>query len=61
MEDGFTRANTSLDAIFLAPKMPRIGHTPKGAYSTKGRSRHLLETPFSEPLLRTPSQNPFLL
>ena len=51
---------------------PRIGRTPKGAYSTRGRSRHLLETPFSEPLLRTllrtlfyckthsrpPSQNP---
>ena len=49
-----------------------IGRTPKGAYSTRGRSRHLLETPFSEPLLRTllrtlfyckthrrpPSQNP---
>ena len=49
-----------------------IGCTPKGAYSTRGRSRHLLETPFSEPLLRTllttlfyrkthsrpPSQNP---
>ena len=46
--------------------------TPKGAHSTKGRSRHFLETPFSEPLLRTllrtlfyckthrrpPSQNP---
>ena len=27
-----------------------IGRTPKGAYSTRGRSRHLLETP---------SQNPF--
>ena len=49
-----------------------IGRTPKGAYSTRGRSRHLLETAFSEPLLRTllrtlfyckthrrpPSQNP---
>ena len=49
-----------------------LGRTPKGAYSTRGRSRHLLETPFSEPLLRTllralsyckshsrpPSQNP---
>ena len=49
-----------------------LGRTPKGAYSPKGRSRHLLETPFSEPLLRTlirtlfyckthsgpPSQNP---
>ena len=32
---------------------PSIGRTPKGAYSTRGRSRHLLETPFSEPLLRT--------
>ena len=51
---------------------PSIGRTPKGAYSTRGRSRHLLETAFSEPLLRTllrtlfpckthsrpPSQNP---
>ena len=36
-----------------------IGRTPKGAYSTRGRSRHLLETPFWEPLLRNPSQNPF--
>ena len=49
-----------------------IGRTPKGAYSTRGRARHLLETHFSEPLLRTllrtlfyckthrrpPSQNP---
>ena len=49
-----------------------IGRTPKGAYSPTGRSRYLLETPFSEPLLRTllrtlfyckthsrpPSQNP---
>ena len=49
-----------------------MGRTPKGAYSTRGRSRHLLETAFSEPLLRTllrtlfyckthsrpPSQNP---
>ena len=30
-----------------------LGRTPKGAYSTRGRSGHLLETPFSEPLLRT--------
>ena len=51
-----------------------IGRTPKGAYSSRGRSRHLLETAFSEPLLRAllrtlfsvkpiekgpPSQNPF--
>ena len=49
-----------------------VGHTPKGAYSSRVRSRHLLETAFSEPLLRTllrtlfccknhsrpPSQNP---
>ena len=49
-----------------------LGRTPKGAYSSRGRSRHLLETAFSEPLLRTllrtlfyckthsrpPSQNP---
>ena len=30
-----------------------LGRTPKGAYSPRGRTRHLLETPFSEPLLRT--------
>ena len=30
-----------------------VGRTPKGAYSSRGRSRHLLETPFSAPLLRT--------
>ena len=49
-----------------------IGRPPKGAYSSRGRSRHLLEIAFSEPLLRTllrtlfyyktqsrpPSQNP---
>ena len=53
-------------------KNPQLGRTPKGSYSPRGRSRHLLETPFSEPLLRTllrtlfycknhirhPSQNP---
>ena len=31
----------------------RVGRTPKGAYSSRGRSRHLLETTFSEPLVRT--------
>ena len=30
-----------------------IGRTPKGSYAQRGRARHLLETPFSEPLLRT--------
>ena len=30
-----------------------LGRTPKGAYSTRGRSRHVLETPFWETLLRT--------
>ena len=29
------------------------GRTPKGSFSPRGRTRHLLETPFSEPLLRT--------
>ena len=55
-----------------SPLTTLVGCTPKGAYPTRGRSRHLLETPFSEPLLRTllrtlfyckthrrpPSQNP---
>ena len=31
----------------------KIGRTPKGAYSPRGRSRHLLES-----LLRTPSEEP---
>ena len=30
-----------------------IGRAPKGSYPPRGRSGHLLETPFSEPLLRT--------
>ena len=30
-----------------------MGRTPKRAYSPSRRSRHLLETPFSEPLLGT--------
>ena len=33
---------------------PFLGCTPKGAYSPRRRSRHLLRTP----LLRTPSENP---
>ena len=56
------------------PAEPQVGRTPKGGYSPRVRYRHLLavETPFSEPLLRTllrtlfsckthsrrPSQNP---
>ena len=58
--------------MFAWGQFPLLGCTPKGAYSTRGRSRHLLETAFSEPLLRTllrtlfyckthsrpPSQNP---
>ena len=36
-----------------------IGHTPKGACSSRGRSRRLLETAFSEPLLRTLLRNLF--
>ena len=45
-------------------KMGLIGRTPKppkGAYCTRGRSRQLLETPFSEPLLRTLLRTLFLL
>ena len=38
-----------------------IGCTPKGAYSTRGRSRHLLETPLLRTPSENPSQNPFLL
>ena len=34
---------------------------PDGAYSTRGRSRHLLETPLLRTPSENPSQNPFLL
>ena len=61
--------------VFLAfsrKRTRKVGRTPQGTYSSRGRSRHLLETAFSEPLLRTllrtlfyckthsrpPSQNP---
>ena len=61
------------DVCSKACSFALLGCTPKGAYSTRGRSRHLLETPFSEPLLKTllrclfnckthskpPSKNPF--
>ena len=43
----------SILSITCIRSMLSIGRTPKGAYSTRGRSWHLLETPFSEPLLRT--------
>ena len=48
--------------VFLPGNSPWsfLGRTPKGAYSTRGRSRHLLETPFSEPLLETPFSEPLL-
>ena len=39
--------------------MHPLGRTPKGSYSPRGRSRHLLQTPFSEPLLRTLLRTPF--
>ena len=47
-------------SLFLGHLMWFIGRTPKGAYSSRGSSRHLLETAFSEPRLRTFSepQNP---
>ena len=62
-------APLSFELVF---QISTVGRTPKGAYSSRGRSRHLLETAFSEPLLRTllrtlsyckthsrpPSQNP---
>ena len=39
--------------VFSVPLRAILGRTPKGAYSPRGRSGHLLETHFSEPLLRT--------
>ena len=76
------RLGTALFSEVVLQRAPRswpwnsqqywAGRTPKGPYSSRGRSRHLLETAFSEPLLRTllrtlfyckthskpPSQNP---
>ena len=34
-------------------RQTEVGRTPKGSCSPRGHSRHLLETPFWEPLLRT--------
>ena len=47
--------NEAMPYIKLISEFPalRVGRTPQGAYSTRGRSRYLLGTPFSEPLLRT--------
>ena len=49
--------SASMNFLGSAP----IGRTPKRAYSARGRSRQLLETPFSEPLLRTLLRTPFLM
>ena len=63
---------TFVMGVFLLRTVLLLGRTPKGSYSSRGRTRHLLETAFSEPLLRTllrtlsyckphskpPSQNP---
>ena len=38
-----------------------IGRTPEGSYCPRGRSRHLLEARFSEPLLRILLRTLFLL
>ena len=46
------RSTSSATSTTSTPK-PKLGRTPKGAYSPRGRSRHLLENP----LLRTPSEN----
>ena len=68
----FSRFPGSGLKTFFVSEVSKIGRTPKGAYSSSGRSRHLLEIAFSEPLLRTlprtlfyckthsspPSQNP---
>ena len=40
-------------------KKSQLGRTPKGSYSLRGGSRLILETPFSEPLLRTLLRTPF--
>ena len=40
----------SLVFVYFFPSLERA---PKGSYSPKARSRHLLESPFSETLLRT--------
>ena len=69
---GLPNANAKSQRCSCVTCFPNLGRTPKGAYSSRGRSRHLLETAFSEPLLRTllrtllyckthsrpPSQNP---
>ena len=48
-----------LSLHFVSTSGSFVGCTPQGAYSPRGRSRHLLETPFSEPLLTTLLRTPF--
>ena len=47
------------DCSSVRSRQLSIGRTPKGAYSPRGRSRHLLETAFSETPSGNPSQNRF--
>ena len=43
-----------LEGVFIEEcPTPLIGRTPKGLYSPRGLSRHLLETSFSEPFWET--------
>ena len=51
MEEAGSKVNHRRRKMVIRP--------PKGAYSSRGRSRHLLETAFSEPLLRTLLRTPF--
>ena len=37
----------------------KLGRTPKGAYTPRGHSEHLLEHPLLRPPSKNPSQNPF--
>ena len=51
---GLSKLAILLHQQFLVPVwVLSAGRTPKGSYSPRGHARHLLETPFSEPLLRT--------
>ena len=38
-----------LGGLALLPPGAEIGRTPKGSYSPRGQSRHVLETPVSDP------------
>ena len=54
-KNDFPVSPRKIDSRICGNQLPEkyLGRPPEGGYSPRNRSRHLLENPFSEPLLRT--------